>query len=220
MGFVSVLVRLVTFSERAGLWTVKNLYCRGFFFLLNTKLTCSGLEHIDTSKTYVFTANHESYLDTQAIFLQYPHYLYFIAKKELKYIPIVGWVIMAMGMIFVDRKNKERSKASMEKAAQMIAGGKNVISFPEGTRSKDGEIKRFKRGLFRLALMAEVDVVPVSVSGAFESMPPDTARMRSHPIHVHYGAPISHRDYIDKPEEFAEAVREIVIKNKAKFSVT
>lgn len=213
-GVLSVLVRLVTFNHRAGLWTVKNIYCRGFFLILGTKLSHSGLDTLDKSKTYVFTANHESYLDTQAIFMQYPHYLYFIAKKELKYVPVVGWVIWAMGMLFVDRKNKEAAKQSLQRAAEMIRNGKNVISFPEGTRSKTGDMKDFKKGLFNLALMAEVDVVPVSVIGAYEAMPPSTARLRGTPIHVHFGEPVDHRRFKGDPAEFAQEVKQIVQKNR------
>ncbi len=216
-GSLAVLARLVTFKSAAGLWVVKHIYCRGFFVLLGNRVTSSGLENIDISKTYVFTANHESHLDTQAIFLHYPKYLFFIAKKELKNVPVVGWVIWAMGMIFVDRKNPERAKESLSKAADMIRGGKNIISFPEGTRNKDGQLGRFKKGLFALALQAEVDVIPVTVLGAREAMPSGSFKLRSEPIHVHFSPAVSHAEFKDDPIRFANSVRDIVAKNRTEL---
>lgn len=194
---------------------MRNMYCRGFYIILGTTPTSTGLEQIDTSKTYVFASNHESHLDTQSIFISYPKYLFFIAKKELKHIPIVGWAISAMGMIFIDRKNAERAKESLAQAADMIRQGKNVISFPEGTRTKDGEIHQFKKGLFALALAAGVDVVPVAVSGAREVMPAGSQKLNPGPIHVSFGAPIDHSKYIGNPIGFAAAARDEVIRMKA-----
>ena len=214
MGTLAVLMSFVFRSQRGGLWVVRNMYCRGFHIILGYTPTSTGLELIDTSKTYVFASNHESHLDTQAIFISYPKYLFFIAKKELKHVPVVGWVISAMGMIFVDRKNPERAKASLAQAAEMIRQGKNVISFPEGTRTKDGEIHQFKKGLFALALEARVDIVPVAVSGAREVMPAGSFKLNPGPMHISFGAPIDHTKYIDDPIGFANATREEVIRMK------
>ncbi len=218
MGTLAVLMSFVFRSQRGGLWVVRNLYCRGFHIILGYTPTSSGLEQIDTSKTYVFASNHESHLDTQSIFISYPKYLFFIAKKELKHVPVVGWVISAMGMIFIDRKNSERAKQSLAQAAEMIRQGKNVISFPEGTRSKDGEIKQFKKGLFALAIAAGVDVVPVAVSGTREVMPAGSFKLRPGPIHVSFGAPIDHTQFIGNPIAYSEAVQNEVLKMKAHWT--
>jgi 1-acyl-sn-glycerol-3-phosphate acyltransferase len=156
-------------------------------------------------------------MDTQSIYMNYPKNLHFIAKKELKYTPVVGWVIAALGMIFIDRKNSEKAKQSLAKAAELIRNGKNVISFPEGTRTKDGEMRRFKRGLFSIALEAGVDVVPVAVSGAREVMPSGSFKMRPGPIHIAYGQPMDHTLFIGRPEAFADEVRAEVIRMKEEW---
>lgn len=195
-GTLAALLGLLFFWTDAGHWVVKNIYCRGFFIILGYTPTCSGLEHLDFAKTYVFVANHESHMDTQSIYMNYPRYLYFIGKKELKYVPVVGWVIAALGMIFIDRGNSEKATASLAKAADMIRNGKNVISFPEGTRTKDGQLGRFKKGLFALAQQAEVDVVPVAVIGAREVMASGSLRIRPGRIHVSFGTPLEHKQYI------------------------
>ncbi|NNC82315.1 MAG: 1-acyl-sn-glycerol-3-phosphate acyltransferase [Flavobacteriales bacterium] len=213
-GSLATLVALFSFSPKAGHWVVKNIYCRGFHVLLGFTPTCSGLERLDYDKVYVFASNHESHMDTQSIYMNYPKNLHFIAKKELKYTPIVGWVIAALGMIFIDRKNRERAQASLTKAAGLIRNGKNVISFPEGTRTKDGDIKRFKKGLFALALEAGVDVVPVAVSGAREVMASGSMVIHPGPIHIAFGSPVDHTQFIGDPEGFANQVREEVIQMK------
>lgn len=218
MGTLAVLMAVVLRSQRGGLWIVRNMYCRGFAIILGYTPTSTGLEQIDTSKTYVFASNHESHLDTQSIFISYPKYLFFIAKKELKMVPVVGWVISAMGMIFIDRKNSERAKESLAEAAQLIRQGKNVISFPEGTRSKDGEIHQFKKGLFAIALEAGVDVIPVAVSGAREVMPAGSFKLRPGPIHVSFGAPIDHTQFNGDAIAFANAAREEVIRMKSHWT--
>jgi 1-acyl-sn-glycerol-3-phosphate acyltransferase len=213
-----ITIGMLLLSPRTTLFLVRNVYCRGFFIIMGFTPTTSGLDSIDTSKTYVFASNHESHLDTQAIFISYPKYLHFIAKKELKYVPVIGWTIMAMGMLFIDRKNSAKAKESLAQAASLIRGGKNVISFPEGTRTKDGEIKRFKRGLFSIALEAGVDVVPVAMIGARKAMPSGSLRINAGPIHVAFGAPIARGLYANDPEGYANAVHEEVVKMKAHWT--
>jgi 1-acyl-sn-glycerol-3-phosphate acyltransferase len=210
-GTLSSLLAVLFFWTDAGFWVVKNIYCRGFFIIMGSTPTYSGLEKIDFSKTYVLAANHESHLDVQAIFMSYPKYLRFIAKKELKYIPVIGWVIMSLGMLFVDRKNSEAAKASMKIAAQKVRHGINIISFPEGTRSKTGELAPFKKGLFGLAIHAGVDVIPVAVIGAKEVMPVGSFKIRTGPIHVAFGKPIPTTPYTKNIEGLSKAVREEII---------
>jgi 1-acyl-sn-glycerol-3-phosphate acyltransferase len=210
-GTISSLLAVLFFWTDAGFWVVKNIYCRGFFIIMGSTPTYSGLEKIDFSKTYVLAANHESHLDVQGIFMSYPKYLRFIAKKELKYIPVVGWVIMSLGMLFVDRKNSEAAKASMKIAAEKVRDGVNIISFPEGTRSKTGELSPFKKGLFGLAINAGVDVIPVAVIGAREVMPVGGFKIRTGPIHIAFGKPIPTAPYAKNVEGLSKAVREEII---------
>ena len=128
------------------------------------KLVVKGLENIDPAQPYVLVSNHQSYLDIPVLFRAVTINLYFVAKKELKKIPFLGWYMMATGMIFIDRSNRAKSIASLQRAAKLIQKGKSVIMFPEGTRSKDGYLADFKKGPFMLARQAEVHVLPVGIS--------------------------------------------------------
>ncbi len=128
------------------------------------KLVVKGLENIDPAQPYVLVSNHQSYLDIPVLFRAVTINLYFVAKKELKKIPFLGWYMMATGMIFIDRSNRAKSIASLQRAAKLIQKGKSVIMFPEGTRSKDGYLAEFKKGPFMLARQADVHVLPVGIS--------------------------------------------------------
>lgn len=214
-GTLASFFGILFFWTDAGHWVVKNIYCRGFFIILGQTPTVSGLEHLDFDRPYVFVANHESHMDTQSIYMNYPRYLHFMAKKELKYVPVVGWVISSLGMLFVDRSNSEKAKVSLQKAAEMIRSGKNIISFPEGTRSKDGEVGRFKKGLFTIAQQAGVDVVPVAVVGAREVMASGSLKITPGPIHVSFGVPIPIQEYERDLDGLVQTARDSVLEMRA-----
>ncbi len=119
----------------------------------------------DQGTPHVFVSNHLSYLDIPVLFRAIPSNLYFIAKKEIKWLPFVGQYMMATGMLFVNRDNKHKAIISLKKAAQLVSKGKSVLMFPEGTRSKDGKINTFKKGPFHLAKDAGVSIVPIAITG-------------------------------------------------------
>ncbi len=124
-----------------------------------------GTENIDRSKPHVFVYNHQAMMDIPAF-----HMLGVcsrsVAKQEVYYIPIFGFMIYLRGAIAIKREN---AKAAMERViregSKVLARGESVNVFPEGTRSKDGEIHRFKSGAFALAKSAGVDIIPVVLDG-------------------------------------------------------
>jgi 1-acyl-sn-glycerol-3-phosphate acyltransferase len=131
-----------------------------------------GLEHIPKEESVIYVSNHESSFDIPAIFWGVPVPLFYLAKKELQKIPFFGWYIKAVGMVFVDRANHQNAMNSLIEAGNEIKKGKNIITFPEGSRTRNGEIKRFKRGSFVLALENNIDIIPIAISGAREVNPP------------------------------------------------
>ena len=218
IGSLLLLVgRIFGDNGKWGMLWIKHIFIPPALWILGAKVITTGIENLDLNSSYVFTANHESHLDTPAIYWQYPKLLYFIAKAELKKAPIIGWFIALSGMLFVDRTNPEKAKKSLAEAATMIQNGKNIISFPEGSRTKDGSIGRFKKGLFSLAIAAKTDVVPVTIKGAREVWPSGTYRTQSGVIRIHFGKPIRYTQYEANPVGFANAVREIIVKTKEKL---
>lgn len=180
----------------------------GLLWGAGAKLEVTGLEHIDRAKPCVVVANHTSMIDIAVVYAAIPVNLRFVLKRELAKVPFIGWYAWGMGMIFVDRGNTERAVASLKRAAGRLAAGANVVAFPEGTRSQDGRIKPFKKGVFVLAQEAGVDIIPVAIAGAERVLPRDGFRVRPGVIRVAIGPPIPARG--DKLE-LIRAVRDRVI---------
>ena len=184
----SLVVLLFTWNPKHSVKMARTMWSPGILWICGVRLKVKGLEHVDPTKSYVLVCNHQSYLDIPVLFRGLIINLYFVAKKELKKIPFLGWYMMATGMIFIDRSNRNKSIASLKRAAKLIKKGKSVIMFPEGTRSKDGYLADFKKGPFMLSRQAEVDVLPVGISepeGHFR-----VNAFRRFTIEVNIGAPI------------------------------
>ena len=158
--------------------------------LARAELEVSGGEEIDWSSPHIFVMNHQSLIDIPAVFLALPVGVCFVAKKELSYVPFFGRAMRAVGMIFVDRSKPEQALESLRAGGALIRSGINVIAFPEGTRSRDAELKPFKRGIFLLALQAKVPIIPMAIEGANEVLPPTAFAPRGGKIRLRIGAPI------------------------------
>ena len=138
--------------------------------LFGIKINVSGIDNIPSTPS-IFVANHTSQLDIPIVSYAIPRGLFFVAKKELSKIPILGQYMHIMGMIFVDRGNKEKAIESMEIAAKKVRKGKNLVTFPEGTRSRDGQLLPFKKGSFVIAQKGGIPLVPVVIENAFIALP-------------------------------------------------
>jgi 1-acyl-sn-glycerol-3-phosphate acyltransferase len=187
----SLVVLLITFSRKIPLIMARTLWSPGILFILGAKTKVTGLENINKSKTYVVMVNHSSYLDIPTLFRILPLNLHFIAKKELKKVPFLGWYMMATGMIFVNRGNSKEARQSIVDAAELIKDGKTVLIFPEGTVSKSGEIMRFKKGGFHLTHQSGVEILPVSLKGTNAIWPSDSnTNFKRGIIEINIGKPI------------------------------
>ncbi len=162
----------------------------GLLWGAGAKLEVTGTEHIDPTKPYVVVANHTSMIDIAVVYAAIPINMRFVLKRELAKVPFIGWYAWGMGMIFVDRGNTERAVQSLKKAAERVRKGANVVAFPEGTRSLDGRIKPFKKGVFVLAQEAGIDIVPVAIEGAERVLPRDGFRVRPGVIKVSIAPPV------------------------------
>ena len=122
-----------------------------------------GLDRLAPGATYVFVANHQSIYDIPIIFATLPFQLRIIAKESLGRFPFLGWHLSRTGHLLVDRSNPERSKI-FSRWSTLAAHKLSLIVFPEGTRSVDGRVGRFKGGSFLVAIRTGLPIVPVSVS--------------------------------------------------------
>ena len=212
-GLLGIVLMLITWN---GQWVHyfegRYLFCPPVLFIARVKLKVTGLENLDLKKPCIYVSNHVSHLDVVAIARSIPLGLFYIGKKELKNVPVLGQYMYLIGHIFIDRKNREKAMASMRKAAQLINQGKNVITFPEGTRTRDGKTAIFKRGTFIIAKEGMIDIQPIAVVNADKILPRDSFMIKPGTIEVRVGKRISADEIKDlNAEAAAEYVRKRVI---------
>jgi 1-acyl-sn-glycerol-3-phosphate acyltransferase len=150
----------------------------------------TGLDKIDTSKPFVYAANHASALDIPVLYVNLPFQFRIAFKKELLAYPIVGWQLKRSGQICLDQQNPSRSVGSIRSALKGLKAGMPLVIFPEGGRTPDGEIKPFLPGAFFLAIKAQVEIVPVALVGTYELLPMDTYHIKCRPLEMRVGEPI------------------------------
>jgi 1-acyl-sn-glycerol-3-phosphate acyltransferase len=128
------------------------------------RVAVTGLDKLDPGRSYVFAANHQSIYDIPIVFASLPYQLRIVAKDSLGRIPFLGWHLRRTGHLLVDRSKP--GAAVVKKMARLVGEQRSLIVFPEGTRSVDGTVARFKGGSFMLALEAGVPIVPISIAGS------------------------------------------------------
>jgi 1-acyl-sn-glycerol-3-phosphate acyltransferase len=151
----------------------------------------TGLDKIDKSKPHVYAVNHGSALDIPVLYANLPFQFRIAFKKELLAYPVVGWQLKRSGQVCIDQQNPSHSIHSIRKALKGLKDGLPLVIFPEGGRTPDGEIKPFLSGAFFLAIKAQVDVVPVALVGTYELLPMNTYHIKSRPLEMRVGEPIS-----------------------------
>ena len=150
-----------------------------------------GRERLDPAATYIFMSNHESTaFDIFALFVATEHPLRMVAKRVLFFIPIFGWSLWMCGFIPINRRDREQAIRSLEKAADRIRSGTSVLVFPEGTRSRTGQLLPFKKGGFVMAIEAGAPIVPIVVKGTRQIMPPGSLGVGKGRIAVRFGEPV------------------------------
>ena len=188
--FVAFLLRLLDSSGESVL-VLARYWSRGLLWAGGVKVTVTWKTPIvQDAGAFVFMANHLSTVDIWAIYAAFPFRLRMLAKKQLAHIPLFGWAMRAGRFIFIDRGNAVAARRSIDEAKKRIRDGHNVLVFPEGTRSRDGRMGAFKKGGFHLAIDAGVPVVPVSIRGSAETMPPGSLLLTPGHVEIVVGEPI------------------------------
>lgn len=169
----------------------------------------SGLERLDAAKSYVLASNHQSIYDIPIVFASLPLQLRIVAKQSLGRFPFLGWHLQRTGHLLVDRRNP--GPDIVQKMKRLVRESHSLIVFPEGTRSVDGVVGRFKKGTFIVAIDAQLPVVPVTISGSRHVMKKGRLMVCPGEVRLTVHEPISTAD-ISRNEVmgFAERVRAVV----------
>ena len=186
-----LLLYAMTWNPETALSPARITYGPVNVFLGLSKMIVEGRENFPRDKPYILMMNHQSMADIMVAWMVAPIPVRFIAKHVLSYVPVVGWVMWIFGMVSIDRGDAHAAAKALKKAARVLAGGRTLCAFPEGTRTRDGKIAAFKRGVFLLAMKAKVPIVPVAAEGLGVFAPRTGWHPRPVTIRVKIGAPVA-----------------------------
>jgi 1-acyl-sn-glycerol-3-phosphate acyltransferase len=206
LGLAAIVSGLVT-GRTTVVFRLGRLWARAHLKVMGIAPVYSGLEHAAGTAPRIFLPNHISTLDIWVLAPVLPLTTRFVSKRTIFWIPVLGQAMAVAGFIPIDRQDRASAIRSLSRATEEIRKGASVILFPEGTRSRDGRLARFKRGAFHLALEAGVPVVPVAISGTFNVVKPRSIVVRPGPVHVTFAPPIDLADYAGDLEGLMAKVR-------------
>ena len=194
-----------------------NDWSRDLLAAAGTKVWPEGLERIPRDQPVVYASNHSSMFDIWALAVTLPGSVRFVAKEELTRVPLLGPGMLAAGHISIDRGRKKQAFEAYARAAQTIRSGFSAVVFPEGTRSRTGELLPFKNAPFGLAIAAQVPLVPVYVHNTFEILPKGGFRLHPRPILIRIGEPIPTEGLTPQDRErLRDRVRAAILDLKAR----
>jgi 1-acyl-sn-glycerol-3-phosphate acyltransferase len=188
---------------------------RAFWGPLNLRmgfssLTVEGRENLPRAHDgVVVMLNHQSMIDILVAWMVLPTGPRFVAKKVLSYVPIVGFFMWVMGMVPIDRSNRHAAIKALRKAQDVIERGRILACFPEGTRTRDGRVAPFKKGVFVVAMKTGAPIVPIALEGCATLVPRTGWKPRPSTLRVRIGAPIDARGM--KRDELMQRVHSAIV---------
>lgn len=192
--FIAVsLVMLVALVNDTSPWIdrIIQAWSATWLWVAGCPLEIVGQEHIDPERSYVVVSNHLSTLDIMACFRATRIPIRYLAKKELYRVPVLAQGMRAVGVIEVDRSARGAIHATVNRQAkELIDKKRSLIIYAEGTRPRNGVMKRFKKGAFTMAVASGLPILPMSIHGTFEAMPPGTPWVHGGGAKVVIDAPI------------------------------
>ena len=167
------VVLVAPFSQRKASRWFGGLWGRGLLRGVPASLQITGLEELDRQGSYILVANHLSLIDIPILYGWMPLDLKWVMKKELRKVPFIGPGCALMGHIFLDRANRELALQTLAEVKSKLQPGTSVLFFPEGTRSRDGQLKAFKKGAFVMARDMDLPILPITINNADAILTPD-----------------------------------------------
>ena len=184
--------------------------------ITGTRVRVQGLENMDPRKSYILVSNHQSAFDIFSLLGYLPIQFRWTAKAELFRIPFMGWAMTRTGYISIERGSPKKAYRSMLRAAEVVRQGTSVIIFPEGTRSPDGKLQPFKKGVFLIALKSQAPILPITIQGTSRIMRKGDWRAHPGEVKIQIDPPIDTAGTPNEKEgELSQRVRGILMKNLA-----
>ena len=202
-------VTAMLFSPRLGSFFGK-MWAKSSGLLTPMFVKVSGKENIKKNESYVIVANHQSQYDIFVLYGWLGIDFRWIMKKELRNAPFIGYASAKVGHIFIDRSSPMAALKSIEDAKKQLKNGTSVVIFPEGTRSRTGKLKKFKKGAFKIAHQLDLPILPVTLVGTNDIMGSGFLNVMPGKVRLIIHEPIDVRKYKDKHSELMEITRSVI----------
>ena len=185
------------------------MWAKYILFFCRIEYSVKGLENLNPSSNYIFAGNHASMFDIPLAFAGLPYWLVPIAKKELKSVFILGWIMNTAGHIWVDRKRSEDALKSLARAkASLKSMPRSILLFPEGTRTKDGSLGSFKKGGLLLSKETNIPIVPIAFIGTYNLLNKNSFKMHGNRLELRVGKPLPVKEsFFENKNELAKNIR-------------
>jgi 1-acyl-sn-glycerol-3-phosphate acyltransferase len=186
-------------------------WARTLAALTPMRVRVEGRENIDPQQSYVLASNHQSQYDIFVLYGWLGVDFRWVMKKELRSVPAIGLSCERLDHIFIDRSDRAAAVATLEDAKTKIVDGTSVMFFPEGTRSRDGKLRGFKKGAFRMAIDLGLPILPLTVTGTRDVLPADTSDLLpgSSRLIIHEPIPVDGMTR-DDCSALSDRVREVI----------
>ncbi|HEY0674054.1 MAG TPA: lysophospholipid acyltransferase family protein [Longimicrobiales bacterium] len=209
LSLIVVIAALFGHKGRIYDWAAHS-WSRWMLWSSGSTVTVEGMEYMRGDRAQIIASNHQSWFDVWALAAIIPKRYRFIAKEELRKIPLFGRAWSSAGHISVNRQDRAQAIRALDEAAELMRDDHSaVVIFPEGTRSPTGELLPFKKGAFMMALRTGIEIVPAAVLGSRAVQKKGDWRVRAGRIIVRFGPPIDSSQYDEAHrEELMLAVRE------------
>ena len=218
--FFGSIAIIVSFFTRTGnpVHTIARIWAQSIMIFSRVPVRVTGLSNIEPDKSYVYMANHQSNFDIPVLLGYLPVQFRWLAKAELFRIPVFGRAMLGAGYVKIDRFNQKSAFESISTAARRLRDGASVMIFPEGTRSRDGSIQKFKKGGFVMAIQSGVPIIPVILRGTWPIMAKSSLRINRGDVEMEIAEPIDTTGYsMETKEELMDRIREVICR---KFNKT
>jgi len=191
-GICGTIALLVSLADKTGRWQhrIARIWARGCLWASWSRVDVRGGENLRKHNVAVYAANHTSYMDTPIVFAALPFQFRILAKKSLWEWPFIGWFLQRSGQMPVDAENPNATLSSLGGAVKTLRTGMPLFVFPEGGRTIEGRLQPFLSGAAYLAIRAQVPLVPIAITGAYDLLPIHTHQFYPSKLTLEAGEPI------------------------------
>ena len=193
------------------LYSLARICIRAAGWICRIRVVVHGKERILPGQAYLFLSNHQSNCDGPILFYTTRRNLRAVIKKEIMRIPLLAQALKLANFVPIDRTDPIKARASIDLAVRRLKAGLSFFAFPEGTRSRDGRLGEFKKGVFVLAIKAGVSVVPVSIRNSRALQPPGRYGIKRGSVEVTFHEPIATEEMsLEDRDQLLDATRKAI----------